>query len=130
VLPARRLGARLLVGFHRGSYDTATLVEVLTGLHAVLGGAPVNLIWDNRKAHKRTAMREFLAGQDWLQVNYLPASAPELHPVEGLWASVKGGELANRCCQTAEEVIATAQVGMIRIRRIASCRCRSWGIPA
>jgi hypothetical protein len=25
--------------------------------------------------------------------------------------------LANRCCQTAEEVIATAQVGMIRVRR-------------
>lgn len=35
----------------------------------------------------------------------------------GLWANVKGGELANRCCQTAEEVIATAQVGMIRVRR-------------
>ena len=32
-------------------------------------------------------------------------------------ANVKGGELANRCCQTAEEVIATAQVGMIRVRR-------------
>jgi hypothetical protein len=41
----------------------------------------------------------------------------ELNPVEGLWANVKGGELANRCCQTAEEVIATAQVGMIRVRR-------------
>jgi hypothetical protein len=51
--------ARLLFGFHRGSYDTATLVEVLTGLHAFLGGAPVNLIWDNLKAHKSTAMREF-----------------------------------------------------------------------
>ena len=40
-----------------------------------------------------------------------------MNPVEGLWANVKGGELANRCCQTAEEVIATAQVGMIRVRR-------------
>jgi putative transposase len=109
--------ARLLVGFHRGSYDTATLVEVLTGLHAFLGGAPVNLIWDNLKAHKSTAMREFLTDQDWLRVDYLPAYAPELNPVEGLWANLKGGELANRCCQTAEEVIATAQVGMIWVRR-------------
>jgi transposase len=103
--------ARLLVGFHRGSYDTATLVKVLTGLHAFLGGAPVNLVWDNLKAHKSTAMGEFLADQDWLQVDYLPAYAPELNPVEGLWANLKGGELANRCCQTAEEVIATAQDG-------------------
>jgi transposase len=46
-------------------------------------------------------MREFLADQDWLQVDYLPAYAPQLNPVEGLWANVKGGELANRCCQTA-----------------------------
>jgi transposase len=109
--------ARLLFGFHRGSYDTAALVEALTGLHAFLGGAPVNLIWDNLKAHKSTAMREFLADQDWLQVDYLPAYAPALNPVEGLWANLKGGELVNRCCQTAEEVIATAQVGMIRVRR-------------
>jgi DDE superfamily endonuclease len=109
--------ARLLVGFHRGSYDTAALVEALTGRPAFLGGAPVNLVWDNRKAHKSTAMREFLADQDWLGVDDLPASAPELHPMEGRWANLKGGELANRCCPTAEEVIATAQVAMIRVRR-------------
>ena len=33
------------------------------------------------------------------------------------WANLKSRELANRCFQTAEEVIATAQVGMIRVRR-------------
>ena len=43
--------ARLGFGFHRGSYATATLVKVLTGLHAFLVGAPVNLVWDNLKAH-------------------------------------------------------------------------------
>jgi hypothetical protein len=66
VLPARRLGGTAAVGFHCGSYDTATLVEALTGLHAFLGGAPVNLIWDNLKAHKSTAMRELFTDQDWL----------------------------------------------------------------
>jgi hypothetical protein len=40
-----------------------------------------------------------------------------VEPGGGLWANVKGGELANRCCQAAEEVIATAQVGMIGVRR-------------
>jgi transposase len=102
VLPARRLGGTALGGFHRGSSDPATLVEALTGRHALLGGAPVNLVWDNRKAHKRAAMRRFLADQDWLRVDYLPAYAPALHPVEGRWANLKGGELANRCCQAAE----------------------------
>jgi transposase len=109
--------ARLLFGFRGGSYDTQSLIEVLKGLRGFLGNAPVNLVWDNLKAHKSAAMHAFVAGQDWLQVHYLPAYAPELNPVEGLWANLKGGELANRCCQTAQEVIATAQVGCIRVRR-------------
>ena len=36
------------------------------------------------------------ATQPWLVVEYLPSSAPELNPVEGLWATLKGRELANR----------------------------------
>jgi transposase len=43
-------------------------------------------------------MREFLAKQGpWLQVARLPAYAPELNPAQGLWANLKGRELANRC---------------------------------
>jgi hypothetical protein len=37
--------------------------------------------------------------------------------VEGLWANLKGRELANRCCADRTELIATAQVGFIRARR-------------
>ena len=51
-------------------------------------------------------------------MEYLPAYAPELNPVEGLlWANLKSSELANRCCATRKELIATAQVGSIRARR-------------
>lgn len=115
----RRQQARLLFGFRQGSYDTQALIEVLNGLGGFFGGAPVSLVWVNLKAHNCQAMRAFVASEDWLQVDYLPACAPELKPVDGLWANQKGGELANRCCQTAEEVIATAQVGMIWVRRDA-----------
>jgi hypothetical protein len=34
-----------------------------------------------------------------------------------LWANLKGCELANRCCADRTELIATAQVGSIRVRR-------------
>ena len=37
--------------------------------------------------------------------------------MEGLWANLKGRELANRCCADRAELIATAQVGAIRVRR-------------
>jgi transposase len=44
-------------------------------------------------------------------VEYLPSYAPELNPVEGLWANLTG------CCADRTELIATAQVGSIRVRR-------------
>jgi hypothetical protein len=38
-------------------------------------------------------------------------------PWEGLWANLKGCELANRCCADRQELVATAQVGSVRVRR-------------
>lgn len=41
-------------------------------------------------------MSELLAGQrHWLEVRRLSAYTPELDPVEGLWANLKGHELAS-----------------------------------
>jgi hypothetical protein len=34
-----------------------------------------------------------------------------------VWANLKGGELANLCAQSTEQVIAIAELGLIRIRR-------------
>ncbi len=42
----------------------------------------------------RSAARQ-LARYDWLQVEYLPAYAPELNPVEAVWNHTKYGDLAN-----------------------------------
>jgi hypothetical protein len=47
-------------------------------------------------AHRSLAMRAWLATQrSWLVVQRLPADAPELNPVQGLWSSRKAVELAN-----------------------------------
>jgi transposase len=62
-------------------------------------------------------MRQWLADQHaWLQVEYLPAYAPDLNPVEGLWANLKGVELANRACGSLEELAAAAEQGIGRVR--------------
>jgi hypothetical protein len=39
-----------------------------------------------------------------------------LNPVEGLWSSLKGKELANLAADTLEEVITMAERGIQRIR--------------
>jgi hypothetical protein len=47
----------------------------------------------------------------------LPACAPELNPVEGLWSSLKAVELANLTSPTLAEVIDQVQRGIDRVRR-------------
>ncbi|HYY80515.1 MAG TPA: transposase [Actinomycetes bacterium] len=52
-------------------------------------------------AHRSTAMRGWLNTQrSWLVVERLPACAPELNPVEGLWSWLKAVELANLASPT------------------------------
>jgi transposase len=55
--------------------------------------------------------------RSWLVVERLPGYAPELNPVEALWANLKGVELANLAGGTLEEVTAAAERGVQRIRR-------------
>jgi transposase len=49
-------------------------------------------------------------------VERLPAYAPDLNPVEGLWSSLKAVELANLTGPTLGEVLAQANRGIQRIR--------------
>ncbi|GAA1767560.1 transposase [Luedemannella helvata] len=39
--------------------------------------------------HVSAAMRELVAGRDWLHVVQLPAYSPDLNPTEGVWSHVK-----------------------------------------
>jgi transposase len=109
--------ARLAFHLREGAYDTDQLIGVVGALERLLGGAMVTLVWDNLPAHTSLAMRQWLADQHaWLQVEYLPAYAPDLNPVEGLWANLKGVELANRACGSLEELAAAAEQGIGRVR--------------
>jgi len=89
-------GASLAFHAHAGNYDTDTLVQVIGELRRFLGGQKATLLWDGLGAHRSRAMADFLATQrDWLVVERLPAYAPDLNPVEGLWSNLKDQELAN-----------------------------------
>jgi transposase len=111
-------GAQLAFHVTAGNYDTDTLIEVLGELRRFLGGEKATLLWDGLPAHRSTAMRAWLATQrSWLVVERLPAYAPDLNPVEGLWSSLKAVELANLTSSTLAEVIDQAHRGIDRVRR-------------
>jgi transposase len=76
------------------------------------------VLWDGLPAHRSRAMRSWLATQrSWLVVERLPAYAPELNPVEGLWSSLKAVELANLTSPTLAEILDQAHRGIDRARR-------------
>jgi transposase len=112
-------GGGAAVAFHHqlGAYNSQTLIGALEGLRRFLGGQKATLVWDGLPAHRSHAMRAWLRGQrSWLVVEPLPAYAPDLNPVEPLWANLKGVELANLAADTLDEVIAAAERGTQRIR--------------
>ena len=108
--------ARLCFHLQPDSYDTDSLIGVLEQLAGFYRGQRVVLLWDGLSSHWSYKMRAHLATQrDWLTVERLPAYAPELNPVEGLWANLKGGELANFTSDTVGEVADQAHHGIQRV---------------
>jgi transposase len=113
-------GGGAQVAFHHqvGAYDTTTLIGALGELRRFLGGQKATLVWDGLPAHRSKVMGAWLRRQrSWLVVAPLPAYAPELNPVEPLWSSLKGLELANLAGESLEEVVAAAERGIQRIRQ-------------
>lgn len=118
-LAYRRSGrSRVLLRFHRGEVRTPQILVFLRHLLRHLRGKIV-LIWDGLQAHRAMQVREFVQQQSRLRVVRLPAYAPELNPVEGLWGWIKGTCLANVCEETLEPVVEHVRRGVRRLRRRA-----------
>jgi len=128
-------GTRLAFHLQPGSYDTDTLLVALAELRRFLAGEKATLIWDGLPAHRSRKMGAWLGQQrSWLVVERLPAYAPELNPVEGVWANLKGRELANLVTDTLGDLVDAAHAGIDRIRRtpdlaygcLHRCRLKAW----
>jgi hypothetical protein len=108
--------ARLCFHLQADSYDTDTLIGVLEQLAAFYRGQQVVLLWDGLSAHWSYKMLAHLDAQrHWLTAERLPAYAPELNPVEYLWANLKDAELANFAGDTLAEVADQAEQGIQRV---------------
>jgi len=108
--------ARLCFHLEQPSYNTDTLIAVLEQLGTFYAGQRVVLVWDGLSSHWSTRMRAWLGSQrDWLTVERLPAYAPELNPVEYLWANLKDVELANLPTTTLAEVADATIQGIQRV---------------
>jgi transposase len=86
---------RWLLALHRGNIRSAQVVRFLHALRRHRR-RPVILLWDRLPAHRsRRVACAVQENRAWLQIEWLPAYAPELNPVEPLWDHLDDTALAN-----------------------------------
>jgi len=90
-------------GEQKGFTET-DYARLLDAAHQQLGG-PIVLVWDNLNTHRDAAMRRLIEARGWLTVYQLPAYAPELNPVEAVWAHLKRS-LANLVQHSIDQLAA------------------------
>jgi len=98
----------------RKSFTETDYARLLDGAHQQLAG-PIVLVWDNLPTHTSRAMRQLIAARSWLTVFQLPAYAPELNPVEGIWSSMKRS-LANLTKQGIDQLVALIKTRLKRMQ--------------
>jgi transposase len=104
---------RLFPGTIRSPQVVAFLAHLLRHLPG-----KVLVIWDGLRAHHSRVVHTFVDTQRGrVQLEVLPAYAPELNPVEYLWGYWKHHALPNFCPTTFGELSWHARCALRRMRR-------------
>jgi transposase len=115
-----------LFRLHAGSIKKEQVVEFLKALHRHLR-RPLLIIWDRLQAHRSQWVRDYLDSTDGaIQMAFLPSYAPDLNPVEYLWAWLKRHALANYCPANLTELNHTARSKLKSAQRRPSIIAACW----
>ena len=103
--------------------------QVVAFLEHLLRHVPGKLliIWDGLRSHRSRLVWDFVRqrkGRLWLE--FLPAYAPELNPVEYLWSHWKQHELPNFCPANFGQLSHYARKALRRMRRRSTLVCAFW----
>jgi len=100
-----------------GSIKGPQVIEFLEHLQRHIG-SKLLVIWDGLPAHRSRLVWEFVAGLGGqIHLEYLPAYAPELNPVEYIWGYCKQHELPNFCPKDFAQLTSAARRALGRMRR-------------
>lgn len=106
-----------------GTIRSRQVIEFLTHLLRHLPGKLL-IVWDGLRSRRSRMVWDFVRqqrGRLWLE--FLPAYAPELNPVEYLWAHWKQHELPNLCPDSYSELSYHARRALRRMRRRPTLVC-------
>lgn len=95
---------RLLVRMQDRAYKGKDVVVFLKHIVRCLAST-VLVIWDGAPIHHDGQVKAFLASEGGaVQLEQLPAYAPELNPDEAVWDQLKYVELRNTTCHDQDEL--------------------------
>jgi transposase len=114
-----------LFRLYKGSIKKEQHVEFLKALRARLKQRLL-VVWDGLKAHRSALVRDYVASTKGdIELVFLPPYAPDLNPVEYLWAWLKRHALANFCAANLAELKTVARAKLKsaqqRVSIINSC---------
>ena len=101
---------------HDRNINTSLLIPFLNALHDHFR-CRVVLIWDNLRAHFKTAKYFSIKHPAWFRFEYLPPYCPELNPVEDVWSYVKHGRLANFAATGVDHLLQETTDSLASLRR-------------
>ncbi len=99
-------------GRHISSINAnVTQVEVVRFLRELLRHlrGPVIVIWDRLNAHRSRHTSAFIMSRDRLSTEFLPAYAPQLNAIEGLWSDLKYHRMPNHGISDVDELATRAE---------------------
>ena len=109
----RRLG--LLFDVWPCNIDTGGVLAMLRPLRRRHPGGLV-LVLDRWSVHRAAVRRLLDCGDGRVGVEWLPAYAPELNPVEHVWGRTKYADLANFVPDRAEHLRRDVEASLVRTR--------------
>ena len=108
---------RFCFQIHPGSIKGQQVVEFIKHLQRHIPGRML-LIWDGAAIHRSKLVSDYLAStKRRVLAERLPPYAPELNPVEYMWAHLKSHEIANLITTQAWELSFEATAALRRMRR-------------
>jgi len=82
-------------------------------------GRKLLVMWDGSPIHRSNEVKSFLAngGAQFVQLEKLPAYAPDLNPDEGVWQHLKHVEMRNLCCTDLHHLSVELNLAVKRLRK-------------
>ncbi|PYE54092.1 putative transposase [Deinococcus yavapaiensis KR-236] len=101
----------------KGAIKAAKVIAFLRHLLSHVEGNVV-IVLDNAGIHKAKGVKDFVAEHARLSLVFMPPYAPELNPIERVWAYVKKHVLGNFCPRNMGELKAKLRSGCKRVRYV------------